>query len=52
MTKKKTSQVWKEINKHKWRYLFVAPWVLLYGVFGIYPLLLSFYLTFFNWALC
>jgi multiple sugar transport system permease protein len=33
-----------------WGYLFVAPWVLLYLVFGIYPLLLSFYLTFFEYS--
>ncbi len=33
-----------------WGYIFVSPWILLYLVFGLYPLLLSFYLTFFNYS--
>lgn len=30
--------------------MFVAPWVILFAVFGIYPLALSFYLTFFDFS--
>lgn len=41
--------VWIQIRRYYWGYLFMAPWVMLYLVFGIYPLLLSFYLTFFNY---
>jgi ABC-type sugar transport system permease subunit len=41
--------VWKEAIRHRWGYVFMAPWGLIYLVFGIYPLLLSFYLTFFNY---
>jgi multiple sugar transport system permease protein len=33
-----------------WGYVFVSPWVLIYTVFGLYPLLLSFYLTFFTYS--
>jgi len=33
-----------------WGYLFISPWILLYAVFGMYPLLLSFYLTFFTYS--
>ena len=31
-----------------WGYIFVSPWILIYTAFGLYPLLLSFYLTFFT----
>lgn len=44
------SRIWRQIVEHRWGYLFVAPWVLVYAVFGIYPLLLSFYLTFFTYS--
>jgi multiple sugar transport system permease protein len=43
-------QLWSKIVEHRWGYIFVAPWVLLYAVFGLYPLVLSFYLTFFNYS--
>jgi len=33
-----------------WGYIFVSPWILIYLAFGLYPLLLSFYLTFFTYS--
>ena len=39
----------KQMKKSRWGYIFISPWVLLYAVFGLYPLILSFYLTFFNY---
>ncbi len=44
------ARLWELIRRHFWGYLFVAPWVILYTVFGLYPLLLSFYLTFFTYS--
>jgi ABC-type sugar transport system permease subunit len=41
---------WKHARQHYWGYIFILPWVLLYLAFGIYPLLLSFYLTFFTYS--
>ena len=41
---------WQRIRRYYWGYLFILPWVLLYAVFGLYPLLLSFYLTFFDYS--
>lgn len=38
------------MRDHKWGYLFISPWVLLYVVFGLYPLVLSFFLTYFNYS--
>ncbi len=43
------SSLWKAIDKHKWGYIFISPWILLFAAFGLYPLLLSFYLTFFTY---
>ncbi len=42
--------LWRRIRRYYWGYLFIAPWVLLYAVFGLYPLILSFYLTFFDYS--
>ncbi len=33
-----------------WGYVFVSPWLLLYTVFGLYPLILSFFLTFYDYS--
>jgi ABC-type sugar transport system permease subunit len=38
------------MRRYIWGYIFVSPWVLLYLAFGLYPLLLSFYLTFFTYS--
>lgn len=46
----KLSRLWLRMRRNFWGYVFVAPWVLLYLVFGIYPLILSFYLTFFDYS--
>jgi multiple sugar transport system permease protein len=40
----------QRIRRHAWGYIFVLPWLLLYLVFGLYPLLLSFYLTYFTYS--
>lgn len=42
--------LWHRVRRGWWGYLFVSPWIILYVVFGIYPLLLSFFLTFFNYS--
>ncbi len=41
---------WERARRHWWGYLFVSPWVILYLIFGVYPLILSFFLTFFNYS--
>lgn len=46
----KSPRLWQRMRRYFWGYLFVAPWVLVYVVFGLYPLLLSFYLTFFDYS--
>jgi ABC-type sugar transport system permease subunit len=40
----------QRVRRHAWGYVFVLPWLLLYLAFGLYPLLLSFYLTYFTYS--
>ncbi|WP_119071073.1 carbohydrate ABC transporter permease [Aggregatilinea lenta] len=40
----------QRMRRSAWGYVFVSPWVILYLIFGLYPLVLSFYLTFFNYS--
>src|SRR5512134_2535947 len=47
---KPMKMLWQRIWRHAWGYVFVAPWILLYLAFGLYPLLLSFYLTFVTYS--
>lgn len=42
--------LWTRIRQNIWGYIFVAPWIVLYLAFGLYPLALSFYLTFFEYS--
>lgn len=44
------ANLWFRVRRGAWGYVFVSPWVLLYLVFGLYPLALSFYLTFFDYS--
>jgi ABC-type sugar transport system permease subunit len=46
----RAARLWQRVRKHPWGYLFIAPWIILYTVFGLYPLLLSFYLAFFTYS--
>jgi len=42
--------LWARMRRYSWGYLFVLPWIVIYLVFGLYPLALSFYLTFFEYS--
>ncbi len=39
------------IDKYKWGYIFVAPWIVLFCIFGLYPIWLSIKLTFLKYNL-
>jgi ABC-type sugar transport system permease subunit len=47
---KRGRSLWQNMHRNFWGYVFIAPWVVLYIVFGLYPLVLSFYLTFFDYS--
>ena len=44
------SRLWLRIRRNWWGYAFISPWIVLYVIFGLYPLLLSFFLTYFNYS--
>lgn len=39
----------REMRKNGWAYVFISPFYLLYGVFGIFPLIYGFWLSLHNW---
>ncbi len=41
--------VWRELWRTRWGYLFISPFFVLYLVFGLYPLIVSFVLSFTSW---
>jgi lactose/L-arabinose transport system permease protein len=47
--RKKSSSLWREIVKARWAYLFISPFFILFAIFGLYPLILSVYLSFAEW---
>ena len=42
-------QIWKDIYKVRWPYLFISPFYILFLIFGAYPILFSLYLSFTEW---
>ncbi len=44
-------QILKKLNKYKWGYIFLLPWIVLFCVFGLYPMWLSIKLTFLDYNL-
>lgn len=46
----KRPSLWARMKRYYWGYIFISPWVILYVIFGLYPLVLSFYLTFFDYS--
>lgn len=42
-------QLWKEIKKNKVPYTYIAPFYILFGLFGAFPILYAFYLSFQQW---
>ena len=40
---------WQRIKQARWAYTFISPFYILFAVFGLYPMLLSLYLSFTRW---
>lgn len=47
--KQRPRGLWHEVVRNRWAYFFVAPFFLLFGVFGAFPPLYSLYLSFHSW---
>jgi len=43
------SSLWHRIKKARWAYTFISPFYILFAIFGLYPLVLSLYLSFTRW---
>lgn len=43
------SSLLQEIKKARWAYAFISPFYVLFAIFGLYPMLLSIYLSFTRW---
>jgi lactose/L-arabinose transport system permease protein len=41
--------LWNEIAKNRWAYLFISPFFILFGIFGLFPIVYSFFLSFHEW---
>jgi ABC-type sugar transport system permease subunit len=41
--------LWQRMTKARWGYAFISPFYVLFAIFGLYPLLLSVYLSFTRW---
>ena len=48
-TKPRPRGLWHEVVRQRWAYFFIAPFFLLFGVFGAFPPLYSLYLSFHEW---
>jgi lactose/L-arabinose transport system permease protein len=40
---------WQQIFKKRWAYAFISPFYFLFAIFGLYPMILSIYLSFTRW---
>lgn len=42
--------LWREVWRHRWEYLFISPFFILFGIFSLYPLLWALVLSFSRWS--
>ena len=47
--KGETISRWQRVRKSRWAYTFISPFYILFAIFGLYPLVLSIYLSFTRW---
>jgi lactose/L-arabinose transport system permease protein len=48
-TKVSSRSLWQRIKQARWAYTFISPFYILFAIFGLYPMLLSLYLSFTRW---
>lgn len=41
--------LWREIKRNRVAYAYIAPFIILFLIFGLYPILSGFYISFFRW---
>ena len=40
---------WGEVKRKRWAYAFISPFYILFGIFSVYPIIFSIYLSFTEW---
>jgi len=48
-TNGKRRELWREIVRHRWAYVFISPFYILFLSFGFLPVIFSIYLSFHKW---
>lgn len=48
-TRSSSPSLWQQIKKARWAYTFISPFYILFALFGLYPMVLSLYLSFTRW---
>lgn len=48
-TKESSRSLWQRVKKARWAYMFISPFYILFAIFGLYPMVLSLYLSFTRW---
>ncbi len=49
VTKASSPSRWQRIKKARWAFTFISPFYILFAIFGLYPMVLSLYLSFTRW---
>jgi lactose/L-arabinose transport system permease protein len=47
--KRSFAELWQQTRKARWAYVFISPFYVLFAIFGLYPMVLSLYLSFTRW---
>jgi cellobiose transport system permease protein len=42
-------ELWRQIRRGRWGYLFISPFYISFLIFGLFPILFSVYLSFHSW---
>ena len=45
----RAGELWHQIVKNRWAYLFISPFYMLFLIFGLFPVVFSVYLSFHRW---
>ncbi|MFY9295903.1 MAG: sugar ABC transporter permease [Caldicoprobacterales bacterium] len=48
-TRSQRSYLWNEIKRNKVAYVYIAPFYILFIIFGLFPIVAGFFISFFNW---
>ncbi len=48
-TVKGKNKLWSEMKRYKVAYAYIAPFYILFAIFGIFPIAAGFYISFFRW---